>query len=287
MWIADDWKDYQLLDTSCGDRLERWGDYVLVRPDPQAIWQSEKKRPEWRTPNAIYHRSKSGGGNWDIKNLPESWKIRYKDLTFRVKPMNFKHTGIFPEQAVNWDFMREQIQKAGRPVKVLNLFAYTGGATMACAAAGASVVHVDASKGIVLHAKENAQLCGLGDKPIRYLVDDCMKFVEREIRRGNHYDGIVMDPPSYGRGPGGEVWQLEEKLYPFMTRVMQLLSDRPVFFILNSYSTGLSASVMEYLLRLTMPKNVGGHFESGEIGLRCADGNGFPSGSAARWFSEE
>ncbi len=287
MWIADQWKDYELLDTSCGDRLERWGDYVLVRPDPQAIWQSEKKRSEWRKPDAVYCRSKSGGGHWNIYSLPESWKINYKDLTFQIKPMNFKHTGIFPEQAANWDFMRSLIEKADRPIKVLNLFAYTGGATMACAKAGASVVHVDASKGMVQWAKENAVLCGVSDRPIRYLVDDCMKFVEREIRRGNVYDGIVMDPPSYGRGPGGEVWQLEDTLYPFMTRVAQLLSPNPLFFILNSYSTGLSASVMEYLLRLTLPQGIGGRFESGEIGLRTANGMFFPSGSAARWFSED
>ncbi len=287
MWIADQWKDYELLDTSGGDRLERWGEYTLVRPDPQAIWQSDKKRSEWKKPNAVYRRSNSGGGHWDIYSLPESWKINYKDLTFQIKPMNFKHTGIFPEQATNWDFMRSLIEKAGRPIKVLNLFAYTGGATMACAKAGASVVHVDASKGMVQWAKENAALCGVADRPIRYLVDDCMKFVEREIRRGNVYDGIVMDPPSYGRGPGGEVWQLEDTLYPFMTRVVQLLSPNPLFFILNSYSTGLSASVMEYLLRLTLPKGIGGQFESGEIGLRTATGMNFPSGSVARWFSED
>ncbi len=287
MWIADQWKDYELLDTSGGDRLERWGNYVLVRPDPQAIWHSEKKRPEWKKPNAVYCRSKSGGGHWDIYSLPESWKVNYRDLTFQIKPMNFKHTGIFPEQATNWDFMRSLIEKADRPIKVLNLFAYTGGATMACAKAGASVVHVDASKGMVQWAKENAVLSGVSDRPIRYLVDDCMKFVEREIRRGNVYDGIVMDPPSYGRGPGGEVWQLEDTLYPFMTRVVQLLSPNPLFFILNSYSTGLSASVMEYLLRLTLPQGIGGRFESGEIGLRTANGMFFPSGSAARWFTED
>ena len=287
MWIADQWKDYELLDTSSGDRLERWGKYLLVRPDPQAIWQTPRVKQEWHSANAVYHRSGSGGGHWEIHSLPESWKINYKDLTFQIKPMNFKHTGIFPEQAVNWDFMREKIEQANRPVKVLNLFAYTGGATMACAKSGASVVHVDASKGMVQWAKENAALCGVADRPIRYLVDDCMKFVEREIRRGNTYDGIVMDPPSYGRGPGGEVWQLEEKLYLFITRVMQLLSPDPVFFILNSYSTGLSASVMEYLLRSTFPKGIKGQFESGEIGLRTADGMFFPSGSAARWYAEK
>lgn len=287
MWIADQWKDYELLDTSGGNRLERWGEQILIRPDPQAIWQSDMKRAEWKKPNAIYHRSNSGGGKWEIRSLPESWKIHYKDLTFQIKPMNFKHTGIFPEQAVNWDFMREKIEKAGRPVKVLNLFAYTGGATMACAKAGAAVAHVDASKGMVQWAKENAVLSGVRDCPVRYLVDDCMKFVEREIRRGNTYDGIVMDPPSYGRGPGGEVWQLEEKLYPFMIQVMKILSPNPIFFVLNSYSTGLSASVMEYLLQLTLPKGLGGHFESGEIGFRTANGKAFPSGSVARWYAED
>lgn len=287
MWLADQWKDYELLDTAGGDRLERWGDYILIRPDPQAIWQSDRAMKEWRKPNAIYRRSNSGGGHWDIYSLPEVWKINYKDLTFQIKPMNFKHTGIFPEQAVNWDFMSDLIKKANRPIKVLNLFAYTGGATMACAKAGASVVHVDASKGMVQWAKENAVLSGVADRPIRYLVDDCMKFVEREIRRGNQYDGIVMDPPSYGRGPGGEVWQLEDALYPFMTRVTQLLSPNPLFFILNSYSTGLSASVMEYLLKLTLPKGIGGQFESGEIGLIIGGGMAFPSGSVARWYAEE
>lgn len=287
MWIADQWKDYELLDTSGGERLERWGNYILIRPDPQVIWRSEKKRREWQRPNAVYHRSGSGGGRWEINALPERWTIRYQDLNFLIRPMNFKHTGVFPEQAVNWDFMRRKIAAAGRPVKVLNLFAYTGCATMACAQAGAAVVHVDASRGMVEWAKENAKLCGLSEHPIRYLVDDCMKFVEREIRRGNTYEGIVMDPPSYGRGPGGEVWQLEDKLYAFMQRVVKLLAPKPLFFILNSYSTGLSASVMEYLLRLTLPEKIGGQMESGEIGLQTAEGMAFPSGSVVRWFSEE
>ncbi len=287
MWIADQWKDYELLDTSDGERLERWGSHILVRPDPQVIWQSARTRPEWKKPGGIYHRSSSGGGQWELHSLPERWQITYRDLRFQVKPMNFKHTGIFPEQAVNWDFMRARIREAGRPVKVLNLFAYTGGATMACAREGAVVTHVDASKGMVQWAKENAVLCGLSDRPVRYLVDDCMKFVEREIRRGNTYEGIVMDPPSYGRGPGGEVWQLEERLFPFLVQTMKLLSPKPLFFLLNSYSTGLSASVMEYLLRLTLPRGIGGQFESGEIGLSTADGMAFPSGSVARWFAEE
>jgi len=286
MFIANEWKDYKLLDTSGGERLEKWGDYVLIRPDPQAIWNTPKTHPMWKKANAHYHRSKSGGGSWEIYNLPKQWQIRYKNLTFNVKPMNFKHTGIFPEQAVNWDFMYEKIKYANRPIKVLNLFGYTGAATMACAAAGASVCHVDASKGIVEMAKENAVSCGVREKPVRYIVDDCIKFVEREIRRGNTYDGIVMDPPSYGRGPGGEVWQLEDMLFDFVKKCTQLLSDKPLFFILNSYSTGLSASVMEYLLRVSIDKRYGGQFESGEIGFLAENGNEFPSGSVARWYGK-
>lgn len=283
MLVADKWKDYKLLDVSCGERLESWGGHILVRPDPQAIWNTTKTDPRWKKPDAYYHRSKSGGGSWEIFNLPEKWQISYGDLKFNIKPMNFKHTGIFPEQAVNWDFMRDAITRADRKVNVLNLFAYTGGATMACAAAGASVCHVDASKGMVQWAKDNAVLCGLRDKPVRYIVDDCIKFVEREIRRGNKYDGIVMDPPSYGRGPGGEVWQLEDMLYDFVVKCTKLLSDKPLFFILNSYSTGLSASVMEYLLRTAINKK--GVFESSEIGLKTENGGFFPSGSVARWYS--
>lgn len=284
MFLADNWIDYKLLDVSDGERLEQWGKYILVRPDPQAIWKSERKNPLWRRPNAHYHRSNSGGGRWEIFNLPESWKIRYNNLTFNIKPMNFKHTGIFPEQAVNWDFMSDIIASSNRKINVLNLFAYTGGATMACAAAGASVCHVDASKGMVQWAKENAVSCGLREKPVRYIVDDCIKFVEREIRRGNKYDGIVMDPPSYGRGPGGEVWQLEDMLYDFVKKCTLLLSDKPLFFILNSYSTGLSASVMEYLLRVCIDNKFGGRFESSEIGLKTETGLAFPSGSVARWY---
>ena len=286
MFVANEWKDYKLIDTSNGERLEKWGDYVLIRPDPQAIWNTPKTNPLWKKANAHYHRSKSGGGSWEIYNLPKQWQIKYKNLTFNVKPMNFKHTGIFPEQAVNWDFMYEKIKNADRPIKVLNLFGYTGAATMACAAAGAGVCHVDASKGIVEMAKENAVSCGVREKPVRYIVDDCIKFVEREIRRGNTYDGIVMDPPSYGRGPGGEVWQLEDMLFDFVKKCTQLLSDKPLFFILNSYSTGLSASVMEYLLRVSIDKRYGGQFESGEIGFLAENGNEFPSGSVARWYGK-
>ena len=284
MLLADKWKDYELIDVSYGERLERWGKYILVRPDPQAIWHGKRDNPLWNKPDAHYYRSKSGGGKWEIYNLPESWQIRYKNLVFNIKPMNFKHTGVFPEQAVNWDFMSDKIISSGRQVNVLNLFAYTGAATMACASAGASVCHVDASKGMVQWAKENAQSCGLADRPIRYIVDDCIKFVEREIRRGKKYDGIIMDPPSYGRGPGKEVWQLEDMLFNFVEKCTCLLSDDPLFFILNSYSTGLSASVMEYLLRLCIGDNAGGCFESSEIGLKTKKGLAFPSGSVARWY---
>ena len=234
MWIADKWQDYELLDCGGGEKLERWDKQVLVRPDPQAIWETPHKNPAWKRANARYHRSNTGGGHWEKKTLPESWKMHYKDLTFQVKPMNFKHTGLFPEQAVNWDFAMEKIRNADRPIRVLNLFGYTGAATVACAKAGASVCHVDAAKGMVAWGKENARLSGLEDAPIRWIVDDCAKFVEREIRRGKTYDAIIMDPPSYGRGPGGEVWKLEENLFPFVKLCAQVLSDRPLFVIINS-----------------------------------------------------
>jgi len=287
MLLANDWKDYKLIDVSSGERLENWGGYILIRPDPQVIWKGERKNPLWKKANAHYHRSNTGGGSWDIISLPESWQIGYKDLKFNIKPMNFKHTGIFPEQAVNWDFMQDKILASNRKINVLNLFAYTGGATMACAKAGAQVCHVDASKGMVQWAKENAHACNLTDKPIRYIVDDCIKFVEREIRRGNKYDGIVMDPPSYGRGPGGEVWQLEDMLYDFVVKCVSLLSDKPLFFILNSYSTGLSASVMECMLKVCIGDRTGGKFESCEIGIQAESGLAFPSGSVARWYCDE
>ena len=216
MWIADGWKDYEVIDSSCGEKLERWGDYILVRPDPQVIWDTEKKDKRWRKMNGHYHRSNKGGGEWEFFDLPKQWQIHYKELTFNLQPFSFKHTGLFPEQATNWDWFSEKIKKANRPIKVLNLFAYTGGATIAAANAGASVTHVDASKGMVTWAKENARSSGLEDAPIRWLVDDCVKFVEREIRRGNKYDGIIMDPPSYGRGPKGEIWKIEEKIHPFV-----------------------------------------------------------------------
>ena len=234
MWIADNWKDYTVIDTSSGEKLERWGKYTLIRPDPQVIWKTDKKNSLWRTADASYKRSKSGGGAWSDNKLPESWVISYGDLSFKIKPMGFKHTGLFPEQAANWDWFGDLIKKAGRPIKVLNLFAYTGGATVAAAKAGAQVVHVDASKGMVAAAKENAALSGLANAPIRYIVDDCKKFIEREIRRGNKYDGIIMDPPSYGRGPTGEVWKIEENIDEFVALTANLLSDEPLFFLLNS-----------------------------------------------------
>jgi len=281
------WKDYELIDCSDGERLERWGDIVLIRPDPQIIWKTPKKDPLWKQAHARYHRSSSGGGAWQFyKNMPKQWKIKYKDLTFGIKPMGFKHTGVFPEQAVNWDFAADKIKNAGRPVKVLNMFAYTGAATLACLNAGASVCHVDASKGMVQWAKENAELSSLSDKPVRWLVDDCVKFVQREQRRGNKYDGIIMDPPSYGRGPGGEVWKLEEQLFSLVDLCSGILSDNPVFFILNSYTTGLSPSVMEYLLGVMLRSRFGGSVSSSEIGLHVtATGLALPCGSTAIWQS--
>lgn len=282
---AANWKDYELLDTSAGERLERWGEVILIRPDPQIIWNTPKQLALWKQAHARYRRSSTGGGAWQIlKKVPPVWKISYGDLRFQLKTMGFKHTGVFPEQAVNWDFMAGKIRAANRPVKVLNLFAYTGGATLACAEAGASVCHVDASKGMVAWARENAALSGLGDKPIRWIVDDCKKFVEREIRRGNRYDGILMDPPSYGRGPGGEVWKLEEQIYELLDLTAQILSDDALFFLLNSYTTGLPASVMEYLLGVTVGRGRKGRVWASEIGLPvAASGFSLPCGSTAVW----
>lgn len=279
------WQDYELMDTSDGQRLERWGDVVLIRPDPQIIWTGSNQHPGWSQAHARYHRSSSGGGAWEeYKKVPSVWKITWRDLVFRLKTMGFKHTGIFPEQAVNWDFAMEKIRRAGRPVKVLNLFGYTGAATLACMKAGASVTHVDASKGMVQWAKENAQASGLEELPVRWLVDDCVKFVQREQRRGNVYDGIIMDPPSYGRGPGGEVWKLEEQLYGLVEMCVPILGEDPLFFILNSYTTGLSPSVMEYLLGLLLQKKFGGRISSDEIGLPVtASGLVLPCGSTAIW----
>ena len=286
MWIADHWKDYEVIDTSCGEKLERWGRYILLRPDPQVIWKTEKTVPEWNRLNGHYHRSSKGGGEWEFFKLPEEWTISYRELNFRLKPFSFKHTGLFPEQAVNWDWCSERIREAGRPVKVLNLFAYTGGATLAAASAGASVTHVDASKGMVTWAKENAAASHLEDAPVRWLVDDCVKFVEREIRRGNKYDGIIMDPPSYGRGPKGEIWKIEESIYPFVELAAQLLSDDALFFLINSYTTGLQPAVLSYMLSAVIQKKRGGEVQSSEIGLPVSsNGLVLPCGATSRWFN--
>ena len=286
MWIADHWKDYEVIDTSCGEKLERWGRYILLRPDPQVIWKTEKTVPEWNRLNGHYHRSSKGGGEWEFFKLSEEWTISYRELNFRLKPFSFKHTGLFPEQAVNWDWCSERIREAGRPVKVLNLFAYTGGATLAAASAGASVTHVDASKGMVTWAKENAAASHLEDAPVRWLVDDCVKFVEREIRRGNKYDGIIMDPPSYGRGPKGEIWKIEESIYPFVELAAQLLSDDALFFLINSYTTGLQPAVLSYMLSTVIQKKRGGEVQSSEIGLPVSsNGLVLPCGATGRWFT--
>ena len=281
------WKDYELIDTSGGERLERWDNIILIRPDPQIIWNTPRKNPLWREAHARYQRSNTGGGRWqEYQKVPSMWKIRYGELTFQLKTMGFKHTGIFPEQAVNWDFAMKKIRAAGRPIKVLNLFGYTGAASLACAKAGAQVCHVDASKGMVAWAKENAAASGLADRPVRWLVDDCMKFVQREQRRGNHYEGINMDPPSYGRGPGGEVWKLEEQLYALVEMCIPIMSENPLFFLLNSYTTGLSPAVMEYLLGVLLQKRFGGKVSSGEIGLPVTEsGLVLPCGSTAIWES--
>ena len=282
MWIADQWMEYRVLDTSSGEKLEMWGKYSLVRPDPQVIWKGERSHTLWRNADARYERSHSGGGSWNQNKLPESWHIHYRDLTFLIKPMGFKHTGLFPEQATNWDWFSDLISKAGRPIRVLNLFAYTGGATVAAAKAGASVCHVDASKGMVAQAKENARLSGLVDAPIRYIVDDCKKFVEREIRRGNFYDGIIIDPPSYGRGPTGEVWKIEEAIDDFVALTAKVLSDKPLFYLINSYTTGLSASTMKYIADLHFASR-GGKSCAEEIGLPVESTGGvLPCGSSVR-----
>lgn len=284
MWIANNWKDYEILDCSRGEKLERWGDYILIRPDPQIIWNTQRKNPGWQQKNGHYHRSSKGGGEWEFFDLPEQWSIHYKSLTFHLKPFHFKHTGLFPEQAVNWDWFSEKIRQAGRPVKVLNLFAYTGGATLAAAAAGASVTHVDASKGMVQWAKENASISGLSDAPVRWLVDDCVKFAEREIRRKNKYDGIIMDPPSYGRGPKGEIWKIEDSIYPFIRLCAGLLSENPLFFLINSYTTGLAPSVLTYMLETEINRIYKGTVQSEEIGLPVSSsGLVLPCGASGRW----
>ena len=284
MWIADNWKDYEVLDTSSGEKLERWGSYILVRPDPQVIWDTPHAHKGWKQKNAHYHRSQKGGGEWEFIDLPDEWAIRYRNLTFHLKPFSFKHTGLFPEQALNWDWFFGLIQNAKKPVRVLNLFAYTGGATLSAAAAGASVTHVDASKGMVGWAKENAAASSLADAPIRFLVDDCVKFVEREIRRGNKYDAIIMDPPSYGRGPKGEIWKMEDSIWHFLELTVQILSEEPLFFLLNSYTTGLQPAVLSYLLHMTVGKRFGGVVEADEVGLPVSEsGLVLPCGASGRW----
>ena len=286
MWVSDGWRDYELIDCGGGENLERWGKHVLVRPDPQAIWQTPRNNPLWRRPDARYARASTGGGAWEKKDVPAQWQVRYRELTFQVKPMNFKHTGLFPEQAANWDFAMEQIRRAGRPISVLNLFAYTGGATVACAAAGASVCHVDAARGMVSWGRDNARASGLEDAPIRWIVDDCAKFVEREIRRGRRYDAIIMDPPSYGRGPSGEVWKLEDSLWPFVELVAGVLSDEPLFFLINSYTTGLAPSVLTYILESLITPKYGGRTRSDELGLPVTEsGLALPCGATGRWMA--
>ena len=306
MWAADHWKDYEVLDTSSGEKLERWGQYRLVRPDPQVIWNTPHDHSGWKQKNGHYHRSNKGGGEWEFHNLPEEWTIHYRgehfpkanpaddpggELTFHLKPFSFKHTGLFPEQAVNWDWFSKIIcdaikKEPQRQIKVLNLFAYTGGATLAAAAAGAQVTHVDAAKGMVGWAKENAASSGLGNAPIRYLVDDCVKFVEREIRRENRYDGIIMDPPSYGRGPKGEIWKIEESLFPFLQLTAKLLKKDSLFFLINSYTTGLQPAVLSYLIHTVIVKEFGGHVEADEIGLPVTEsGLILPCGASGRWIS--
>lgn len=286
MWYTKDWNDYKLIDAAGGEKLEYWGNILLRRPDPQAIWTEKSKTALWNKTDATYFRSTSGGGHWEFfnKKMPERWSVRYKNLTFNINPMGFKHTGLFPEQAVNWDWFSGLIKQEKRPVKVLNLFAYTGGATVAAAAAGAEVCHVDASKGMVTRAKENAAASGLADRPIRYIVDDVKKFVAREARRGKKYDAVIMDPPSYGRGPSGELWKIEDELYPLIEACMKILSDEPLFFLINSYTTGLSQTIMSNVLTLTMQKKYGGTVSCDEIGLMMQDKQMIlPCGISCRW----
>lgn len=287
MYAAQDWKDYEVIDTGGGEKLERWGDIILRRPDPQIIWPLKKETGAWRDVHGHYHRSSSGGGSWDMKKpIPDRWTISYDQLKFYIKPTSFKHTGLFPEQAANWRWMMDKIQNAGRPISVLNLFAYTGGATVASAYAGASVVHVDAAKGMVQWAKENIQLSGLADRPVRFITDDVFKFVQREKRRGNRYDAIIMDPPSYGRGPNGETWKLEQNLYPFLESCTEILSDNPLFMLINSYTTGISPTVLSNMLNMTMTDKYGGKISAGEIGLPITkSGMTLPCGILGRWES--
>lgn len=284
MWLASKWKDYEVIDCSKGEKLERWGAYLLVRPDPQVIWDTPRTHKGWKKMHGHYHRSSRGGGEWEFFDLPRQWSIDYEGLTFNLKPFSFKHTGLFPEQAANWDWFGTKIREAGRPVKLLNLFAYTGGATLAAAKAGASVTHVDASKGMVNWARENAQSSGLGNAPIRWIVEDCVKFVEREIRRGNLYDAIIMDPPSYGRGPKGEIWKIEDSIHQLVKLCTQLLSDTPLFFLINSYTTGLAPAVLSYMIGVEILPKFGGQVQSEEIGLLVArTGLALPCGASGRW----
>ena len=283
MWIADQWSDFEVIDCSKGEKLERWGEYILLRPDPQVIWNTPKKEKKWNQINAHYHRSAKGGGEWEFFDLPKQWSVCYKNLTFQLKPFSFKHTGLFPEQAANWDWITEKIKNARRPVKVLNLFAYTGGATAAAAAAGAAVTHVDASKGMVTWAKENALSSGLSDAPIRWIVDDCVKFTEREIRRGNKYDAVIMDPPSYGRGPKGEIWKIEDMIFSLLILCEKLLCKKPLFFLVNSYATGLQPAVLSYMMHTVLDK-YGGRILADEIGLPVsANGLVLPCGASGRY----
>lgn len=288
MRISNDWKDYEILDMADGTKLERWGNFILDRPDPQIVWKEKTFPYKWKNTDAKYYRSKKGGGHWEnITDVPEAWQVKYKDLTFNIKQMGFKHTGLFPEQAVNWDYMIDKIKSSGRKIKVLNLFAYTGGATVACAYAGADVVHVDASKGMTAWAKENVAASNLTDKYIRFIVDDCIKFVQREIRRGNKYDAIVMDPPSFGRGANGEVWNIEESLFPLIKLCEEVLSDNPLFFLINSYTTGMSSKVLENILYMTINKKYTGKVSSGEVGLPMTDSNlVLPCGIYGLWEDE-
>lgn len=284
MWTADKWLDYELIDCSNGEKLERWGNNILVRPDPQAIWNTPRTHKGWENPSARYSRNSSGGGRWESRSVPNKWRINYGNLTFNVGPMNFKHTGLFPEQAANWDFIQEKILNAGRKLNVLNLFAYTGGASLAAAAAGASVCHVDAAKGMVSWARENAKISSLDEKPIRWIIDDCAKFVSREIKRDRKYDAIIMDPPSYGRGPSGEIWKLEENLHPFVELCSGVLGDNPSFVVINSYTTGLSPSVLTYISETIFTKKFGGSSESHELGLPVTEtGLVLPCGATCRW----
>lgn len=287
MKIADKWKDYSIIATGDGQKLERWKDVVLLRPDPQVIWKSQTDMSAYKSLNAIYNRSDKGGGGWQIlKKMPEQWTVSYGDLKFLVKPMGFKHTGLFPEQAVNWDKMSELIENAGRPVSVLNLFAYTGGATVACLHAGASVCHVDASKGMVERAGENVRLSKLSDKPVRFIIDDCKKFVQREIRRGKKYDAVIMDPPSYGRGPNGEMWKIESELYPLVELCTGVLSDNPLFFLINSYTTGLQPMVLKNILSLTVGKKYKGEIEAYEVGIKTEEGIDLPCGAGGMFIGK-